>query len=178
MMSTSTRRSFTLICSSALLLLTTACGYHTAGKAVLLPSDLHTVYVPGIANASQAYGIGQTFTRAVVQELRERTNYRVISTNDGTADATLSGTITSVYIAPLTYDPLTGVSSSMVVVALNANLTSKDGKVLWSNPNFLYREQYQESVNVASFFEESTPAVQRMATSFAQTLVANILEAF
>jgi len=173
------RRSLILTCSALLLMLSTACGYHTAGKAVRLPSDLHTVYVPGIANASQAYGIGQTFTRAVVQELRERTNYRVITTNDGTADATLSGTITSVYIAPLTYDSVSGrISSSLVVVALNANLTGKNGKVLWSNPNFLYREQYQESVNVASFFEESTPAVQRMATNFAQTLVANILEAF
>jgi outer membrane lipopolysaccharide assembly protein LptE/RlpB len=171
--------SLILTGSAALLLLITACGYHTAGTAVRLPSDLHTVYVPGIANASQAYGIGQTFTKAVVQELRERTNYRVITTNDGTADAVLSGTITSVYIAPLTYDPAVGrISSSLVVVSLNARLTGKGGNVLWSNPNFLYREQYQESVDVASFFEESTPAVQRMATSFAQTLVANILEAF
>jgi len=174
-----TRCSLILTSSAVLLLLITACGYHTAGNAVRLPSDLHTVYVPGIANASQAYGIGQTFTKAVVQELRERTNYRVITTNDGTADATLAGTITSVYIAPLTYDAVTGrISSSLVVVSLHANLTGKDGKVLWSNPNFLYREQYQESINEASFFEESTPAVQRMATSFAQTLVANILEAF
>lgn len=166
-------------CSAALLLLTAACGYHTAGAAVRLPSDLHTIYVPGIANASQAYRIGQVFTEAVVRELRERTNYRIVTVNDGTADATLSGTITSVYIAPLTYDAVTGrISSSLVVVALNARLTAKDGKVLWSNPNFLYREQYQESVDVASFFEEAAPAVQRMATSFAKTLVANILEAY
>lgn len=172
-------RSRILMFAAVLPLLTTACGYHTAGKAVRLPSDLHTIFVPGISNASQAYGIGQTFTKAVIQELRERTNYRIITANDGTSDATLSGTITSVYIAPLTYDSVTGrVSSSLVVVALNASLTGKDGKVLWSNPNFLYREQYQESVNVASFFEESTPAVQRMATSFAQNLVANMLEAF
>ena len=168
-----------LVGSAALLLGTAGCGYHTAGNAVRLPSDLHTIYVPGIANSSQTYHIGQTFSEAVIQELRERTNYRIITTNDGTADATLSGTITSVYIAPLTYDSVTGrISSSLVVVALNASLTAKDGKVLWRNPNFLYREQYQESVNVASFFEESTPAVQRMANSFAKTLVANILEAF
>jgi hypothetical protein len=166
-------------CIALLLLLANGCGYHTAGNAVLLPSDLHTIYVPGIANASQAYRIGQVFTEAVVKELRERTNYRIVTTNDGSADATLSGTITSVYIAPLTYDAVTGrISSSLVVVSLNSSLTSKNGKVLWSNPNFLYREQYQESVNEASFFEESTPAVQRMATSFAKTLVANILEAF
>jgi hypothetical protein len=42
----------------------------------------------------------------------------------------------------------------------------------------LYREQYQESIAVASFFEEANPAVQRVANEFAKTLVANILEAF
>lgn len=168
-----------LAASAALLLLTAACGYHTSDKAVRLPSDLHTVYVPGIANASQTYRVGTIFTAAVVRELRERTNYRITTTNDGTADATLSGTITSVSVAPLTFDPVTLLnSSSMVVVSLNAKLTAKDGKILWNNPNFLYRAQYQESINAASFFEEATPAVQRMANSFAKTLVGNILEAF
>jgi len=172
-------RRMILAGSALVLLCAIGCGYHTSGTAVRLPSDLHTLYVPGIANASQAYRVGSIFSAAVVRELRERTNYRIITTNDGTADATLSGTITSVSVAPLTFDPVTGrVSSSMVVVALNASLTSKDGKVLWSNPNFLYRSQYQESINEASFFEESAPAVQRMAKSFAKTLVGNILEAF
>jgi hypothetical protein len=161
------------------MLLFTGCGYHTSGHAVLLPSDLHTIYVPGFLNASQTYHIGQTFNEAVVRELRTRTNYRVVTTNDGDIDATLSGTITSVFIAPLTYDSVTGrISSSVVVVALNASLTGKDGKVLWSNPGFLYREQYQQSRDAASFFEEEEPAVQRIANSFSKTLVSNILEAY
>ena len=50
--------------------------------------------------------------------------------------------------------------------------------MLWSNPNFLYREQYQESSDAASFFEEEDPALQRIANSFAKTLVSNILEAY
>ncbi len=167
------------ICAFLLLLISTACGYHTGGKAVRLPSDLHTIYVPGIQNGSQTYRLGQTFTEAVVRELRSRTNYRVVTTNDGTADATLSGTITNAFVAPLTYDSVTGrISSSMVAVVLNANLTGKDGKVLWSNPNFVYREQYQESTDTRSFFEEAGPAVQRVANSFAKTLVADMLEAF
>jgi len=173
-----TRHGLTLMLG-ATLLLTAACGYHTSGNANRLPTDLHTIFVPGIANASQTYHVGQTFTEAIIQELRSRTNYRIVTTNDGTADATLSGTINSVYIAPLTYDSVTGrISSSLVVVTLNASLTAKDGKVLWSNPNFLYRDQYQESVDAASFFEEAAPAVQRMANSFAKTLVANMMEAF
>jgi outer membrane lipopolysaccharide assembly protein LptE/RlpB len=164
---------------AALLLLTTACGYHTEGNSVRLPSDLHTIYVPGILNSSPAYRVGQVLTEAVIKELRERTNYRIVTVNDGNVDATLTGTINSVYIAPLTYDSLTGrISSSLVMIVMNASLTGKGGKVLWSNRNLVYREQYQESVDVASFFEESTPAVQRIASDFAKTLVANILEAY
>jgi len=162
-----------------MLLLATACGYHTGGAAVRLPSDLHTIYVPGIQNGSQTYRIGQIFTEAVVRELRSRTNYRIVTVNDGTADATLSGTITNAFISPLTYDSVTGrISSSMVAVVLNANLTSKNGKILWNNPNFIYREQYQESTDTRSFFEEAGPALQRVANSFAKTLVADMLEAF
>lgn len=164
---------------AALLLLTLACGYHTSGTAARLPSDVHTIYVPAFANRSQTYRIGQIFTEAVIKELRSRTNYRIVTLNDGTADAKLVGTITNVYLSPLTYDSVTGrVSSSMVVVNLGASLTTRDGKVLWSNPAFLYREQYQESINAPSFFEEAAPAVQRIASSFSKTLVSDILEAY
>ena len=174
------RRRVALAAMLALLTLTTACGYHTAGNnGPRLPSDLHTMYVPGLLDASQTYHIGQTFTEALIRELRERTNYRIITTNDGTADAALTGTITSVYIAPLTFDSATGrVSTSLVAVSMNVKLVDKDGKVLWSNPSFLFREQYQESTDPSSFFEEEAPAVQRMAKNFSKELVASILEAF
>jgi Lipopolysaccharide-assembly len=165
---------------AAVLAFAGGCGYHTAGNnAPRIPTDVHTVYVPAIQNTSPTYRIGQTFTEALVQELRERTNYRIVTTNDGSADAVISGTITSVYIAPLTYDSATGrVSTSLVAVTMNARFTDSKGKVLWSNPSFLYREQYQESTEPVSFFEEEAPAVQRMAKNFSKELVASILEAF
>ena len=173
------RQQLMLASIAAVLLLTTACGYHTAGSSVRLPSDLHTIYVAGIGNVSPAYRVGPILTDAVIRELRERTNYRIVTVNDSDADAVLTGKIITVYVAPLTYDSVTGrISSSMVMIVLSASLTGKGGNVLWSNGYMVYREQYQESVNVASFFEESTPAVQRLATNFAKTLVANILEAY
>jgi len=177
----SVSRRLRLAYASALagLLLLGGCGYHTASSTTRLPTDLHTIYVPTIVNNSQTYRVGQILTEAVVRELRTRTNYRIVTTNDGSADATLSGTLTNVFVAPLTYDSVTNnISSSIVVVGINAKLTSKSGNVLWSNPNFLYREQYQESTDARTFFEEAGPAMQRVANSFAKTLVANIVEAF
>jgi len=57
-------------------------------------------------------------------------------------------------------------------------LQEKDGKVLYQNPSYLFREQYEVSRDPNSFFEEDTPALQRLSRDFAQTLVSNLLEGF
>jgi hypothetical protein len=164
----------------ALLLAFGGCGYHTGGQAVRLPTDLHTLYVPTFVNGTSIYRIEQTITEDVIRELRNRTHYRVVTTNqDGDADATLTGTVTAAIISPMTYDPATGrISSGMVTVTMKASLVTRKGKVLWDNPNYLYREQYQVSRDAPSFFEEEEPAVGRIANNFAQTLVSDILEAY
>ena len=71
------------------LLTVAGCGYHTSGHAVRLPDNIHTIYVPMFENATQTFRVEQTITAAVVQEFRSRTSYRIVTTNDGTADATL-----------------------------------------------------------------------------------------
>jgi len=81
--------------------------------------------------------------------------------------------------APLTYDAQTGrVSSAVVTVAMKVTLTDRSGKVLFENLNYSFRQQYQVSREVTSFFEEETPALQRMSQDFARTLVSDVLEAF
>jgi hypothetical protein len=171
-------------CKVAALLITalalTGCGYHTAGKGSRLPADLHTVYVPMFENVTQTFRVEQVMTAAVVQELRSRTNFRVVTNNqDGTADATLKGTVNYTSNTPLTYDSVTGrISSSVVTVGMRVSLVSKSGKVIWENPNVNYREQYQVSRDTASFFDESNPAFQRIARDFAKSLVSDILEAY
>ena len=61
---------------------------------------------------------------------------------------------------------------------MKVSLTSKTGKVLWDNPNYMYREQYQVSRDTSSFFDESNPAFLRVAREFAKSLVSNMMEAY
>lgn len=163
-----------------MLLAFSGCGYHAGGQAVRLPADLHTLYVPAFSNVTQSYRIEQTITAAVIRELRSRTNYRIVTNNnDGTADAALTGVVTLAIATPLTYDSQTGrISSSLVTLTMKASLVSKSGKVLWDNPNYVYREQYEVSNELPSFFEEKSPALDRVATDFSRALVSNILEAY
>jgi lipopolysaccharide assembly LptE-like protein len=162
------------------LFVISGCGYHTSGHMVRLPSDIHTLYVPMFQNTTQTFRVEQTLTAAVVQELRSRTGFRVVTTNDGGgADATLNGLVNYTANSPLTYDSVTGrISSSVVTIGMKVSLVSKSGKILWDNPNYTYREQYQVSRDVASFFDESNPAFLRIANEFAKSLVSNIVEAY
>ena len=162
----------------ALAILTSSCGYHTAGKAVRIPTNVKTLAIPAFVNQTQTYRVEAVLTEAVVREFNIRTHYRIASDPNG-ADAVLRGWVTGTQLAPLTYDSNTGrVSSGIVTVNMKVVLTAKDGRILYENSNFTYREQYQVSRELSSFFEEQTPAVQRLATDFARTLVSNVLEMY
>ena len=114
----------------------TGCGYHTAGRANLLPSDLRVLAVPAFVNQTQTYKIEQMLTAAVVRELVSRTHYHVLNEADQAADATLRGTVLSSYASPLTYDSQTGRAASvLVIVGMKVSLTDKQGKVLYQNPS-------------------------------------------
>ena len=161
-----------------LVLVLGSCGYHTAGKATRIPSDVKTLAVPAFVNQTQTYRIEAVLTEAVVREFNTRTKYRIV-TDPENADAVLRGTVTNTQLAPVTYDSDTGrASTAMVTVNMKVVLTTRDGRVLFENSNFVYREQYQISRELSSFFEEQGPAVQRLSQDFARTLVSNVLEMY
>src|SRR5260370_23033471 len=160
-------------------ILNEGCGYHTAGHAVQLPENLKTIAVPAFKNETLAYRIEQMLTASVVREFTTRTHYRILNDASDDADATLRGTVLSTTASPLTYDTATGRAASiLVVVSMKVTLTDRSGKVLYQNPAYLFREQYEVSQDLASFFEEDSPAFRRLSRDFARTLVSNILEGF
>lgn len=163
---------------TALLLLLAGCGYHTAQHSVRLPADIKTIAIPSFSNQTQAYRIEQILTAAVVREFDTRTNYHITS-NPADADAVLRGTVLNTQVAPLTYDSTTGrASTALVTVTTRISLTDRKGNVLYQNPGYVFHEQYQISREISSFFEEDTPALDRLSREFAHTLVADVLEAF
>ena len=165
-------------CLALLLLSITGCGYHTAGRASRLPSNIRVLAVPAFVNQTTTYKIEQTLTAAVVEELNTRTRYHVVS-DPRSADATLRGTVLAALATPLTYDTTTGRASTvLVVVSMEVVLTDTKGRPLYQNPSYVFREQYQVSQQLSTFFEEDSPAFKRLSGEFARTLVSNILEGF
>lgn len=161
------------------ILASASCGYHTAGHAVQLPENVKTIAVPAFINETTTYRIEQMLTSSVVREFTTRTHYHILNSPGEAADATLSGTVVSASSTPLTYNTATGQAASvLVVVSMRVSLMDRQGKVLYQNPAYLFREQYEVSQDLASFFEEDSPAFRRLSQDFARTLVSNILEGF
>jgi outer membrane lipopolysaccharide assembly protein LptE/RlpB len=160
-------------------LLTSGCGYHTVGHSAQLPDSIKTIAVPAFKNETLTYRIEQMLTASVVREFTTRTRYRIVNSASDDADATLTGTVISTVATPLTYDTATGRAASvLVVVSMRVSFTDRNGKVLYQNPSYVFREQYEVSQDLASFFEEDSPAFRRLSEDFARTLVSNILEGF
>ncbi len=154
------------------------CGYHVAGAATHIPANVRTLAVPIFTTHAQAQ-TEMVLTRAVVRELNTRTRYRVLPGDSADADATLRGTILSETTSPLTYDSTSGETSSyLITFTVKVALTARDGRVLYQNDTLTFREQYQSTQDLSGFIREDTPAVQRLAASFARAVVSDMLESF
>jgi outer membrane lipopolysaccharide assembly protein LptE/RlpB len=167
----------------ALLCLTviadSGCGYSTAGKATHVPASVQTIFIPAFTNETRTYRIEQTLTAQVVREFVSRTRFKIANSSESASDATLKGTVISTEVAPLTYDSQSGrASSALVTVRLKVTFSDKSGKVIFDNQNYVFREQYQVSRDIASFLDEESPALDRLSRDLARTLVADVLEAY
>ena len=170
-------RSLPAAALTLLLLLAGGCGYHTLGAAAHLPPDVRTLAVPVFATRTDVNGTETALTEAVVRELMTRTRFRVTTDAGAGADAVLHGTILKQAVTPLTYNAVTQQSSSfLITIVASVTLTAHDGRVLYQNNNYVYREQYQSTTDLPTFVQEDPAAVHRLAREFARQLVADILE--
>jgi outer membrane lipopolysaccharide assembly protein LptE/RlpB len=192
------------VCAHAAVLLvlsvlfTTGCGYRVVGRASTLPADIRTVAVPAFENQTVTYRIEQRLTEAVVRSFLTRTKYRVVA-DPQAADATVHGQIAALDAGAVVFDAATGRATAVLVtIRLSVRLEDRTGKVLYRNNNFVFRQPYEisaasqpatpntplaatggfTSTDIAAFFQEEGPTLDRMASDFADRLVSDILENF
>ncbi len=170
---------------SAFCLLLTAfcflpsCGYHVAGRGNRLPPDIKTIAVPIFQNQTSTYRIEQRLSAAVTREFIQRTKFRISPQPKG-ADAVLNGTVKDIRSGVLTFDLNTGRATSLQIqVTADVKLIDlHNHKILFSNSNYVFREEYQVSQSTTALFQEDQPALDRLSRDLARTLVTEILENF
>jgi hypothetical protein len=150
-----------------------------AGRGDRLPPDVKTIAVPTLTNQSKRFRIEQQLTAAVVRELIERTHFKVLTDREG-ADAVIEGSVKNVTSGVIAFNQSTGAATALqVVVTADVRLMDQHTrKVLFANPKYTFREEYQINPNNSQLFEEEGPALDRLSKDFAHTLVSDILENF
>lgn len=174
------RMVFPVCLCACLSLILSSCGYHIAGKADLVPKNIHTIAVPAFGNATLRYKLTDRLPEAISREFIARTRYQIVN-DPSQADAVLRGSVINVQSFPIVFNQQTGRASGLQVnVQLQVSLVERaSGKVIFSRPNFDFHDRYETAVtNTNQYFEESGPALERLSRSVARDVVTSILDNF
>ena len=112
--------------AAPILMLTLAgCGYHVAGKADLVPANIHTIAIPAFANITTRYKLTDHLPQAISHEFIARTRYQVVNDPDQ-ADAVLRGSVINYASYPTLFDQKSGRASGLQVnVTMQVSLVER-----------------------------------------------------
>jgi outer membrane lipopolysaccharide assembly protein LptE/RlpB len=172
-------RAKLIITLCLLTLFTSACGYHVAGKADLIPKNIKTIAIPAFTTNQARPKLTRLLATNIAQEFTSRTKYNIVA-DPTQADAVLKGSLSNFVVFQTISDPTTGRATGATIVAtLQITLTERaTGKVLFSRSPLEFRERYEISTDPQTYFDESGTAVERVARDAARTVVTAILENF
>lgn len=168
-----------------LLVPLSGCGYSLAGRGSFLPANIKVIAVPLFTNNTNVFELDRRVTEKVRAELAGRGKYRVEASTEQAHDAILSGVISSVTIAPSAFNAQNQATRYVLTMTVSVELRAvgEGGKVLWANPSLQFREESDVKsavveTDVSVFFANDVNALERLATEFARTVIAAMLEAF
>ena len=172
--------------ASLLILVTltgSSCGYTLSGRGSFLPDYIKIIGIPTFENRTTLFNLETQLTQKVRSEFIGRGHYQIVpeATN---VDAVLTGEVSGVSIQPVSFT--TQQLASRYTITMSARVALQDvheGKVLWENPNLVFRQEYeaqsgQTQLDPSIFFGQDQNALDRMTTEFARSIVSAILEAF
>lgn len=164
------------------LLAHAGCGYSLAGRGSFLPAYIQRIGVPQFINTTAVFDLDRQVTERVRSEFIGRGKWSIVPEDKG-VDGLLTGTITSVTLAPVAFNQ--SQQATRYALTLTATVEFKDmraNKVLWTNPSMQYREEFAlnptNALDTTTFLGQDVNARERMANEFARALVSAILEAF
>ena len=171
------------------LLVLNGCGYALVGRGVVVDPTIKKIGVPTFVNATGKPALDQKITQRVIEELLRRGRFDVVQERSG-VDALVEGELLRYQRPARRFQrgddggrrgAPTTTQASRYAITVTAKI--RYGKVgapepIWSNDAFQFRDEYEVGSDPASFFDREEQAIDRLATSFARSLVAAMLEAF
>ncbi|MGB8510645.1 MAG: LptE family protein [Pyrinomonadaceae bacterium] len=144
-----------------------------------LPNHIRTVAVPAFQNNALRYKIESRFTDAVANEIIRRGKGLTVQSERKGADAVVDGVIKGFGFSGVLLD--SRGRARIFEVTITAAVTVRDqvrNRVLYDNQDYVFRGEFEFTDDPRSFFNEEDPAVQRLARSFAESLVSTLVNGF
>lgn len=128
-------------------------------------------------NLTTRFELDLKLTQGVVNELVARGKVEIVA-DVQSADAVLLGEIISFNVNPIAFSgQATADRFNIIVVAKIILRDLLNQRILFSNPSYVYVEEYRVPEG-ADFETLETEALDRVAEKFARSLVNTILEGF
>jgi hypothetical protein len=166
----------------ALAVLLGGCGYSLEGRGITTDPSIKVIGVPLFKDSTGRYDLDSMVTEAVVSELLRRGRFTVVKETTG-VDAIVDGEILAFNVVPINFTESEGFTqATRYAITLSADVTyRKVGQKdpIWANERFSHRDEYDlDTSGSENFFDREQQSMERLAESFARSLVAAMLEAF
>jgi len=159
-----------------------SCGYALVGRGTVVDPTIKRIGVPLFRDATARPGFDQKITAKVIEELLKRGRFDVVQDREG-VDAIVDGELVRYDATPVGFSDAgaSRTQASRYAITLTARVHyTKVGQEepIWANEAFTFKDEYEVGSDPSSFFDQEGQAQERLAQSFARSLVAAMLEAF
>jgi hypothetical protein len=172
------RRDALVAAASALV---AGCGYALQGHGITTDASVKRIGVPLFKDRTGKLGLDTHVTQAVMAELLKRGRFTVVR-DAANVDAVVEGEIIAFNVVPVNFSTETGqTQATRYAISLTAAVVYRkigQAEPLWSHDAFQQRDEYDMGENSETYFDREEQSIERLATAFARSLVAAMLEAF
>jgi hypothetical protein len=161
--------------------LASGCGYALQGRGITTDASIKRIGVPLFKDRSGKHNLDTYVTQAVVEELLKRGRFTIVKETTN-VDALVQGEILSWSAVPVNFSSDTGTTqATRYAISLTASVVYRkigQKEPIWANEAFSQRDEYDMGQNAQSYFDMEEQSIERLASAFARSLVAAMLEAF
>lgn len=155
--------------------LVASCGYQFEGGGYI-KDNVMRVAVKVLDNKSSETGAGISFTNALIREIIQKTDTKVV--DESRATAVLEGTIKAITFSTLSRSTTESVIERRISAVVDLRLVDQNGEVIWSAKDFSSHEEYSISENTITDENNKREAVDKIAVRNAEKLISRMLTNF
>jgi hypothetical protein len=160
------------------VLLAAGCGYHFAPGGTHIDPALTNVYVESFPNLTGEAGVDNYVRNAFIDQFRTSDRFSLVYDKNA-ADLVLSGTITGVSTAHVSYAKTDVAREDRVIVTLDVEFRDvRGGKVLWEHKSLSEREAYVVQSDPNSTAGNRRDALLKLSGDLAEKAYRDLMSGF